>query len=213
MKICYIVLTCEKYFTTRVEWQLKTMFKNVNKNDIYFLGHKMDKDNNLYSWGANDKYNGLVFKLVDFFKNMDLDYDWYVFIDDDTFVFHNRLERLLSLYNTNIKLCIGRELQHIKHTEWGIYLSGGAGTAMTKPLYQSICNLIRTSKHISDVVVHMCADICMGMWIKQISDVHVLNSERFNPELISLYDINHFCTITLHHLKSLTDFELYDTIQ
>jgi hypothetical protein len=52
MRICYIVLTCEKYIDTRVKWQMKTMFKNIDPTDIYYLGHKMDVSNRLFSWGG-----------------------------------------------------------------------------------------------------------------------------------------------------------------
>ena len=59
MRIAYIVLTCEKYASTRVPWQLQTMFSSIDRNDIYFLGHTMDPSRRLFSWGAADSYEQL----------------------------------------------------------------------------------------------------------------------------------------------------------
>ena len=54
--------------------------------------------------------------IIDFFKNMNIEnlYDWYIFIDDDTFVFHNRLIKLLENYNSNENYYIGKILDLIK---------------------------------------------------------------------------------------------------
>ena len=35
MKICYIISTCNKYLDSRVKFQMETMLKNINKEDIY----------------------------------------------------------------------------------------------------------------------------------------------------------------------------------
>lgn len=47
MKICYIISTCDKYLDTRVSYQMETMFKNINKNDIYYLTSKPNEEDNL----------------------------------------------------------------------------------------------------------------------------------------------------------------------
>ena len=65
MRVAYIVLTCEKYISTRVQWQLQTMFRHVDRSDLYFLGHTMDPDRRLFSWGAGDSYEELPSKFID----------------------------------------------------------------------------------------------------------------------------------------------------
>jgi hypothetical protein len=53
--------------------------------------------------GAPDDYLSLPYKFYYFFRNIEMDkeYDWYVFIDNDTFVYHDRLEKSLEAYYPN----------------------------------------------------------------------------------------------------------------
>lgn len=205
MKVCYIVLTCEKYLNTRVKWQMETMFKNIDKDDIYYLGHTNDKDNRLFSWGALDDYNNLPFKFIDFFKNIELNYDWYFFIDDDTFVFHDNLYRLLSNYKHTDYICIGKQLDHIKNTCWGLYMSGGAGTIISNVVYKDICAFI-LSKDRNEVAYHWCADICLGMWTKKIGNVLFVDNINFHTDMYNKNTDNLNEAITFHHLKNKDDY-------
>ena len=96
-KICYIILTCEKYIDTRVNWQSATCFKYINNKDCYYLSCKpVNCKKNIYGWYTKDDYTSCPDKYIAFFKNLDLVYDWYVFIDDDTFIFPDRLQKFLS---------------------------------------------------------------------------------------------------------------------
>ncbi len=207
MKVCYIVLTCEKYIDTRYEWQKETMFRDVESNTIYYLGHKMDLDKRIYSWGANDNYSSLPYKFYDFFKNMNLDYDWYILIDDDTFVYHNRLIESLSKYDKNENIVEGYIVKHIESSEWGIYFSGGAGTVLSRPVYDSICKLLRnTSSEYR--VPHWCADISLGMWLKTISNIEFKHNCFYCPDMYreGLHISKQM--ITFHHLKTREDYLL-----
>ena len=184
MRICYVVVTCEKYLDTRVNCQLETMFKSVPLEDIYFLGHKSDPERRLFSWGAPDDYNSAPFKLRDFFFHMTLDYDWYIIIDDDTYVYTNRLMAFLqSLSHSDLdRMAIGKILDHVKDSEWGYYYSGGAGTVLSRGLYKDICNLIQTNP-VEKIVRHNCGDICLGMWIKYIVPIpsqFAINNDNFH---------------------------------
>ena len=86
MKICYIILTCQQNVDTKVFWQKTHMFKNTDMNNVFFISCKNDIKNNIYGWNTIDDYNSPVIKYIAFFKNMALNYDYYYFIDDDTFV-------------------------------------------------------------------------------------------------------------------------------
>ena len=115
MKICYIISTCDKYIETRVKYQMETMLKNVNKDDIFYLTSKADISKRQFGWQSMDDTQNITWKYIHFIYNMNIiDYDWYIFIDDDTFVFQNRLETLLQNYNSNECYYIGKELDHIK---------------------------------------------------------------------------------------------------
>jgi hypothetical protein len=211
MKVCYIVLTCNKYFENRVQWQLETMFKHVDKQDIYFLGHTMDVDRRLYSWGAPDDYNGLPYKFVDFFRHLDIEYDWYMFIDDDTYVFHSRLVSLLEQYSPDQLCSIGKRLDHVKDSQWGAYLSGGAGTVLSNSLYRQIRGLLRSKETVQDCAPHWCADICMGIWTRSIPEsvtIHynAFHSDRYNSNTDTLAT-----AITFHKLHTHPDYVFYHT--
>lgn len=212
MRVCYIVLTCEKYVTTRREWQLATMFKHFPKEDIYYLGHMMDVDRRIFSWGAGDEYDKLPYKFLYFFKNMLLDYDWYVFIDDDTFVFHDRLVSFLNDKDSLERICIGKQLDHIKDSPWGLYMSGGAGTVLSRGLYRKLCEFIQVIPNPAGLVFHWCADICLGLWMRLISDVQKIDHPGFHTDmhLVSNGSLEH--AVTFHHLKQWDDFLFYDLI-
>lgn len=205
MRIAYVILTCEKYIDTRVPWQLDTMFQHVNRSDLYFLGHTMDPSRRLFSWGAPDSYEELPSKFIDFFKNMDLSYDWYILIDDDTFVFHERMEAMLSSHQTHDSFAIGQVLDHIQHSTWGCYLSGGAGTVLSRTLYQQLCTYIRTAP-LSIVACHWCADICLGQWIKRVGG-QLFHHPQFHADIYDASKDNLSLALTFHHLKEWKDYE------
>jgi len=206
MRIAYVILTCEKYFDTRVKWQKETSLLNVKPEDIYYLGHKMDTERRLYSWGASDEYHALPYKTMDFFKNLDLDYDWYVLIDDDTYVFHNRLKRLLANYSPNMLISMGCILDHVDK-ELFRYTSGGAGTVLSKTLYKEVCTYVRTCPN---PIIHWCSDICVGKWLLDIKkDAQMndrimfdLDNRNFHPENYESDKDIISTAITFHHLKT-----------
>lgn len=206
MRIAYVILTCELYFDTRVKWQKQTSLLNVKPEDIYYLGHKMDLDRHLYNWGAPDEYHALPYKTVDFFKNLDLDYDYYMLIDDDTYVFHDRLQRALGQFSSHSLISMGHELDHIKH-EYFVYFSGGAGTVLTRALYKEVKKYISTCVN---PIIHFCSDIVVGKWLIDIKKevqkegrvMTELHNCNFHPEYYNPETDNISKAITFHHLKT-----------
>jgi len=135
MKILYVILTCEKYLKTRYHWQ-KNTFLSKTKYDYVFLSANPDEKNNVIGWYTTDDYASCPIKYLEFFKNYKSDYDWYFFIDDDTFVFEDRIEPILKKYNKNDMYYIGSILLQ----ERILYMSGGAGFLISNPLYKLISN-------------------------------------------------------------------------
>jgi len=207
MKICYIISTCDKYLDTRVKYQMETMFKNVNREDIYYLTSKPNHNERQFGWYTMDDPKNITWKYIHFIYNMNIpQYDWYIFIDDDTFVFNHRLEVLLSSYNSNECYYIGKELDHIKE-KFCLYMSGGAGYAISKPLYSLIVNYVKTNG-INLSFKHWCDDLCIGLWIQEISKentVKQINNDLFHIGIDA--DIN--TAITLHKLTTREQFDYY----
>lgn len=210
MKVAYILSTCEKYIDTRVKYQTDNFSKYIDKNDIYYLSCKMDLDKRLYGWNTLDDPYNITYKYISFFQNITLDYDWYFFGDDDTYVFHKRLVSLLETYDSSKHYYIGKILDHIQH-DWCLYMSGGAGYVISRPLYQLILNYVRNNP-IEVTFKHWCDDLCIGLWIIDINKttpVITVDDDRFHTQLI--YSIHKMSrAITFHSLYKKEDYEPYD---
>ena len=169
MKFCYIISTCDKYLDNRVKFQMESSFlKDVPTDDIYYLTSKPNVKDRQFGWNCLDTFETITWKYIHFIYNMELpQYDWYIFIDDDTFVFKNRLYNLLHQHKPDECYYIGKELDHIKR-DFGLYMSGGAGYAISNGLYKLIYSHVRNTG-INLSFKHWCDDLCIGLWIQEIA--------------------------------------------
>jgi len=199
MKICYIISTCDKYLDTRVKYQMETFLSDVDKNDIFYLTSKPNIEKRHFGWNCMDDSQNITWKYIHFIKNMNniLDYDWYIFIDDDTFVFTDRLKQLLTSYNKDELYYIGNELNHIQK-EFCLYMSGGGGYAISNGLYKLIYNYINKIG-INNAYKHLCDDLCIGLWINELKTSHPINQIDNKNFLIDPpkndYELNNAITI------------------
>lgn len=213
MKICYIISTCNKYLDTRVKYQMDTMLKNVNKEDIYYLTSCPDIEKRHFGWYSMDDEKNITWKYIHFIYNMDIPhYDWYIFIDDDTFVFEDRLLRLLSKYNSNENYYIGEELDHIKN-DFCLYMSGGAGYAISNQLYKLIYKYVKESG-INNSFKHWCDDLCIGLWIQEIAKTNKINQLNNKLFHLALHENESQLTdaITFHKVMTMEQYEFYTSI-
>ena len=210
MKICYIISTCDKYIDSRVKYQMEIMFKGIDKNDIYYLTSKPNIDKRYFGWFCPDDPQNITWKYIHFIYNMNIPYyEWYIFIDDDTFVYHNRLKNMLTQYNSNENYYIGKELDHIKN-EFCLYMSGGAGYAISKPLYLLIKEYVKTTG-INNSFKHWCDDLCIGIWIQNIAKEHPIkqiNNDLFHVDL----NANANTAITVHKVITKEQYEFYYSV-
>jgi hypothetical protein len=216
LKICYIILTCEKYIDTRARWQRENCFFNVSPSDYYFLSCKSG-ENSVYGWNTIDTYESCPLKYIEFFKNMNLHYDWYVFIDDDTFVFPNRMYSALENIDKTQSLYTGIVLRHIKHLE---YMSGGSGFILSNKAYNLVKQYVRTNDMIE---VQKCrqemlySDVSMGQWIQNINRMGKPQIE-LKSHILKLLHKPHTTThelhnyLTFHYLKDEKEYEFYKTL-
>lgn len=165
IKICYIVLTCKKYLETRVKWQKATCFKGVS--DCYFLSSTKTAPD-VYGWNTADDYASCIDKYIKFFQNLDLDYDWYMFVDDDTFVYTNRVEQYLATFDPKQTVYHGFMWSHIDDLR---YMSGGAGFFLTKSTYQEVRKFLLEPENakIRSKDKPDNGDVLMGIWIREIN--------------------------------------------
>lgn len=213
MKICYIISTCDKYLDTRVKYQMESMLKNVNKEDIYYLTSKPDVNNRQFGWYCMDDEKNITWKYIHFIYNTNISYyDWYIFIDDDTFVFEKRLKNLLKKYNSIENYYIGKELDHIKN-EFCLYMSGGAGYAISKSLYALITEYVRKNG-INNSYKHWCDDLCIGLWIQEIAKTNKINQINNNLFYLAEHENSFQLTdaITFHKVMTKEQYVFYTSI-
>lgn len=211
-RIAYVILTCEKYVHTRIPWQKQTTLKDVPSSDLFYLGHTMDPSRRLFSWGADDSYNGLPYKYTTFFQYCEgllQDYDWIVLMDDDTYVYQARLRALLQTLNPQDPIAIGKNLYHIAHTQWGVYFSGGAGTVLSRTAFEILRGYVKETAPLSigELVPHWCADISMGFWFRKHPQIFLLDHSQFHPEGMASAPQDKEVAITWHHLKTWEDYQ------
>lgn len=212
-KICYIILTCKKYTDTRCKWQRENCFKNIPASDYYYLSCSPDKDS-IYGWGTSDDYYSCPLKYIAFFQNMNLNYDWYVFIDDDAFVFPDRMYKTLEKFDKLRSLYIGIQMSHLKNLT---FMSGGAGFVLSHSAY----NMVKTYVRNSDMVVVQQqrqemgqGDVSIGQWISNINtaspnSITLSSTGIFFSYLPHQNDIDlHRCE-TFHYLKTEDQYILY----
>jgi len=203
MKCCYIILTCENYLKTRAKWLLENCLYNVDPSDIYFLSCKKIEPN-IYGWDTPDNYESCPLKYIRFLKNMELDYDWYYFMDDDTFVFPERLKMFVMNYNKDEPLYIGHRCENYA---FPIYMSGGAGFLLTKPLYLSLCEYIRNIPD-EQLYVSIYGDYSIGLWLSNI-EKQVIPNKLFNPTTHNNdYELNN--CVSFHYLKTEEQYKFYN---
>ena len=214
MKICYIISTCDKYIDNRVKFQMDSCLKDVPNEDIYYLTSRPDIPNRHFGWYAMDDDKNITWKYIHFIYNMNIPYyDWYIFIDDDTFVYKNRLQNLLTNYNCEDSYYIGKELDHIKR-EFCLYMSGGAGYAISNALYTKITNYVKQNG-INNCFKHWCDDLCIGLWIQEMSKdtkINQINSDLFNVGLHT-DDAELQTAITFHKVTTEDRFFFYNSIE
>ena len=225
MRIAYIVLTCELYEKTRKVWQEETVFGGVPREDVYYLGHVMRPSDRLFSWGAADDYRSLPYKFVDFFLHWDKeraedDYDWYFLMDDDTYLYVDRLKRRVEGLGVDPRTepyVEGHLMTHVAHTEWGVYPSGGAGTLLSLAAIQGIRRRLRGMVRggATYTAPHWCADICVGRWT---AGMRVVHADEYHTEMSPVAGRKGVIVrrreekedadlaLTFHHLKTKDDF-------
>lgn len=211
--VCYIVLTCEKYLNTRAKWQNNTCFNNVDPKDVYFLSHKSALPN-IYGWETEDDYKSCITKYIKFFQNMTIDYDWYMFIDDDTYVFPNRVEQYLARFDKKIPIYCGSMWSHQKNLR---FMSGGAGFFITKPVYLLLIEHLKIESNTvkRQPTAETNGDATFGIWIRNINRQNNYPIKLYNDwkylnigKATNLLDL--LKAVTLHQVDNEELFLKYD---
>jgi len=156
MNIIIFVHTCKKYEETRSKIIENTWGKN--KDNVVFI------TDNEFSTLINHIYIGEyksgptyhpenVIKMFNLFLNNYADYDFFMIIDDDSYLYVNKLKLYLSFFDKDDNYMIGNFLNWIApRTEtyftcdYNKWVSGGPGIVFTKKCIECFLGLISKIK-------------------------------------------------------------------
>lgn len=200
MKVLYIILSCDKYVPTRCEWARKSWIRDSH---YVILSSTPDRTKGVLGWNTDDSYQEAPQKYIAFLKNTSIDADFYVFCDDDTFVFTDRLEAYLAPFDSSKRLCIGYEQVHPDLRT----MSGGAGFVLSRSCFQAIQGYIRSTP-VKNIRVSHYTDISMTLWLQQFHPINI-HEPRFHTGVHSTEE--EIKSAFTFHYVSQDLFDLYSS--
>jgi len=171
-EVCYVILTCDAYLPTRGAAVRETWLRGA---EGWFLSATPNPEQRVLGWNTRDDYASCPSKYYEFFRTTRLESDWIVLVDDDTFVYRDRLETYLASLSPDERLYIGYSFST---TPRDICMSGGAGIVLSRALYTAICDLVRSGA--SPPMDPTFSDLTLCVWIRSIDYVRAIIDPRFH---------------------------------
>lgn len=192
----YVILTCERYLTTRCQWARDSWLRHI-KSYLFLSARSSGTD--VIGWDTIDTYESCPIKYAELFRHKSIDTDWIVFVDDDTFVFPDRLEARLASLDASKPYYVGYTLDHEPS---GLFMSGGAGFAITRTLYAQIQRHVQSHTN-EELVVHIGSDVCIARWMENpiLYDIRAMNPNLNHVDGETCLTV-HPCTKELFHTYS-----------
>lgn len=193
-KTLFVVLTCDNYVGTRVDTIKNTWGKDAN---VIFLADTPINDT-IIGYHTPQNYDGIQNKYISFFTRYDFTkYDYYFFVDDDTFVnlknydiFNLPTKEYFSLQVTGL---LDQNLNdlHGNYTGYpihkirgqGTYLplyhpSGGAGFVLNKNSVIRIQDYLNRT-HPMDIPISGHSDVTIAFWMRNC-EIEIVNCDKLN---------------------------------
>jgi len=178
----------------------KTMFslnsndlkQNITESNLKFL-NKI----NILNLSMNESYDKmaekvlLTLKMMYELNNNETRFNWYLLVDDDTFIYTDNLYKFIKLTDSKLAYTYGYNFKEVVSTG---YHSGGGGVLMPikslKRLHESITNNKCAFKDgYGDVALGQCSHISR---VKIGNSTDSLGRERFHPlDVRDHYDGNY----------------------
>ena len=202
-RILYVILHTKKHesrFTNLVNTWLQ------NQDYVFYSDHE-DLDNNIIKVTDNDSYHSNEPKFVSVVNNLPekyLNYEWYFFVDNDTFVNTKKLESMLDTFDTNV--LHGQKIYSWSKDKTMPYLSGGAGMLVHHTKYQHMRENFRNYNT-------GYSDVSLGYYMREYG-IECVDDGIFwsqPPEFwkINMSEINHH--VSFHYIKEYNQMvEMYN---
>lgn len=208
MKLIIFVHTCTKYEETRAKIIENTWA--ANREEVIFITDNPNckLKNHIYVGpykpGPTYHPETLYKMFILFMKKYDT-FDYFMIIDDDTYLYINKLKHFLSFFDATDTYMIGDFLNWIgvsnnpKITcDYNIWVSGGPGIVFTKNCIQVFLHLMMT-RNISNVNHDVLLHLLYVASSKRIKRVDCPGFHQYGAEsLYKKYDKNNNHLISIH---------------
>lgn len=219
----FVILSCDKYLNTRVKSIKQTWGQNVNC--IYIIDSESN-EKDIIGYNTPKNYAGIQDKYRIFFQKYNfLQYEYYFFVDDDTFVNLKNFFKI-DFPDKNEPISLIREL-HLNPDgtdKWGTYTgyplhtiaghntilpivhpSGGSGFLLTQKACLQIQNYLNTPG--IDIPRTSHGDVTIGFWMRN-SAIKIIPNNNLWWETPSNLKLNKYANfndesnfITYHYVN------------
>lgn len=212
-RLLIFVHTCDKYIESRALIVQNTWAKN--RNNVYFITDqptdKLQQSICIGKYPPIFTYHPVnVHKMFQLFLSDQFapHYDFFMFIDDDSYLFIDKLLKYLEFFNPNDQLIIADFLNWSTHipnftADYASWPSGGPGMIFTKSSIYLLLKQMEITKipfNNHDVWIH-------NLYLKtnkKIKRIHCPGFHQYQvPLLLSQTNIMHGSLISLHLEKHM----------
>jgi hypothetical protein len=211
MKILISIITTRKYRESRLKYILDTWYKDVE--DIIIVTDEESSELPMIKFCDDDSYETNVpknFFAINHFNEKNDNFDWYMILDDDTFLNYANLKKLLEKQDRESIFMLG-------HTNKGSfpqdptlnYSSGGAGYVFNNKTMKVL------SKINYNYGISRFADVNVGFYCRD-NDIKIVHNDLFHPlppESFNANDEYIKNAISFHYIIGEKQLELYNKIK
>ena len=223
MKIIIFVHTCKQYEETRAKLIEKTWGDN---KDVVFITDNLNSSlkNHIYigNYKSGPTYHPEnVIKMFNLFINKYSNYDFFMMIDDDSYLYIEKLKLYLSFFDKNDTYMIGDFLNWVAPRsepnftcDYNRWVSGGPGIVFTKKCIEEFLKLINkfsippTNHDVWLHILYMLSD-------KRIKRVDCPGFHQYNSKtLLNKYDKLDNNIISIHlerNMELIYDYHITKT--
>jgi len=213
MKILVSIISCTAYRSNRLRACLDTWGKDID--DLIIFSGEFGEENkpddrgvwSILKAAGSDDYNSNVDKIawaIKYLPTHDETYDWYIFLDDDTYLNYKNLVLELEKHSLEERFIMGDEITGCFGNEPGLkYCSGGGGIVMNRGTLEKMINFDSNGLTTGSMFF---GDVAVGR-IARSNEVSVKNNTLFHGNPPNIYEHDNETIrkqITYHKLQ---DFE------
>lgn len=217
-KTLVVVLTCDLYLNTRVKSIQNSWGKKLN---TIFLTDSENTQKDIIGYNTPKNYDGIQDKYLNFFNKYNFEnYDYYFFVDDDTFINTKNLESLALPSPENNFAYIRKLVLNADGTDKDgnytgypmyklrglninlplIHPSGGAGYILSKKTVLEIKKYLKFAGNTVSLSGH--SDVTLGFWLRNVGAKLIFSEDLWweKPDQCKPFGFDEKTFLTLHYV-------------